>query len=251
MIRFANAETKMDMGWIAVGGLTVGLIGWCIPRPAERAAIASYPKGVVGRLMLPFSDWEDHVAGSDIETVRGLRRRVAIGGLVASAAAAGAGLWFDARGGDTYIDNGSDSEIEVRKTSPATPPSIVDVESEALPSPTALTAEAAVDPEEEQKPETLEEKRQQIRLFSTAKVKPIYRLHDVEGARLTRIQPGSFWDMLGVQEGDVVIELHGSPVNTPAMLVELMNVLESDEHVAIRVRGLDGEVRYLEFRVPR
>ncbi len=84
MIRLANAETKMDMGWIAVGGLTVGLIGWCIPRPAERAAIASYPKGVVGRLMLPFSDWEDHVAGSDIETVRGLRRRVAIGGLVAS-----------------------------------------------------------------------------------------------------------------------------------------------------------------------
>jgi len=109
-------------------------------------------------------------------------------------------------------------------------------------------------PEAMEKPtdtsETLEALRRPIRLYGTAKVEPVYRLHSVEGALITRIDPNSFWAMLGVREGDVVIELYGEPVDDPAVLVALMNALELDDHVALAVRGTDGEVRYLEFRNP-
>jgi type II secretory pathway component PulC len=116
--------------------------------------------------------------------------------------------------------------------------------------PRASVPEPAPDPIAEPDPEAVKALRTPTRLYGTAKVKPVYRLHDVEGARITNIGPGSFWDLLGVHEGDVVIELHGDPVDTPADLVALMNVLERDEHVAIAVRGTDGEVRYLDFRIP-
>lgn len=243
----------MEIGWIAAGGLTVGLIGWCLPRAAERVAIASYPASLAGRLLLPFSDWEARVADLDIETLSGLRRRVAVGGLVATAVSAGAMLFIEPEGGLPNTADTAGSGDEVAQVARPKPEQALNIHAPTV-SPDAATPNAAAQlatDDEAEKPETLEEKRQQIRLFSTAKVKPIYRLHDVEGARLTRIAPGSFWDMLGVKEGDVVIELHGSPVNTPAALVELMNVLERDQHVAIAVRGLDGEVRYLEFREPR
>ena len=56
--------------------------------------------------------------------------------------------------------------------------------------------------------------------------------------------------MLGVREGDVVIEIRGEPIDDAAALIALMNALERDEHVELAVRGSDGEVRYLEFRDP-
>jgi len=217
--------------------LVGALLAWMAPRVRERDSLRAYPFEVWGLLLLPTGKWQEAVAPVDRSVLQSFRRRMGLGATFAGLATAIGFLLFPTE---------SPNPVEV----PITPGiERVPDRQQPIPSPTKPPPVHETNLEVPDV-ETLRELRTPTRLYGTAKVKPVYRLHDVEGALITRVDPGSFWAMVGVQEGDVVIELHGDPIDDPADLVALMNVLERDEHVAIRVRGQDGEVRYLEHRIP-
>ena len=98
--------------------------------------------------------------------------------------------------------------------------------------------------------ETLEEMRQPVRLYGTAKVEALYDRHDFLGVQVKSVDEGSLWDLLGFQSGDLVVEANGQLVDNPAAGVQFMNSLARDSSVLVRVRGADGEERWIDFRFP-
>lgn len=89
-------------------------------------------------------------------------------------------------------------------------------------------------------------------LYGGAKVEPLYDLRSdaLRGVRLSRIREGSFWERLGVREGDVVLEVNGQLIDSPAASVMLMNSLSREPVLILRVRGEQGPERFLEYRSP-
>jgi len=99
--------------------------------------------------------------------------------------------------------------------------------------------------------QALEESRTQTRLFGDARVKALYDNQTLRGVEITGVREGSFWERLGVRDGDVVLEVNGEPVDDPEASILLMNSLSRSEILSLRVRSLDGDERYLEYRMPR
>lgn len=97
------------------------------------------------------------------------------------------------------------------------------------------------------------EMRTPPRLYGGAKVEPLYDLRSdaLQGVRLSKVREGSFWEVLGVREGDVVLALNGTSMDSPAASVMLMNALSLDPVLILQVRGEDGRERFLEYRSPR
>lgn len=96
----------------------------------------------------------------------------------------------------------------------------------------------------------LEELRTPFRLYGSARVSALYDRHEFLGVRVDEVDQGSLWDLVGVQSGDLVVEVNGELVNDPAAGVQLMNTLASDPVLLLRVRGVDGRERLLDFRFP-
>lgn len=104
------------------------------------------------------------------------------------------------------------------------------------------------EPPPDEDEETLEEKRTHIRLFGSAKVEAYYaKTSQIQGVRVSRIQPGSFWAMLGARNGDLVIEVNGQLIDDPEIANTLMNELSASPYILLRVRGADGDERTLEY----
>lgn len=98
---------------------------------------------------------------------------------------------------------------------------------------------------------TLAERRTQPALFGSAKVTAVYQGHSVGGVRVEKVDPGSFWSEVGVRSGDVVIARNGDPIDTPAAMVALLNAMERDGVIRLRVRGPDADERTLYYSPPR
>ena len=94
--------------------------------------------------------------------------------------------------------------------------------------------------------EAISEARTPTRLYGEAKVRPIYANEDLLGIRIMGIVPGSFWDEMGFQQGDVVLEVNGELVDDPDASVYFMNSLSREYELIVRVRGEDGHERILE-----
>ena len=226
---------------MAIGGLALAA---CYPRGREREILQHLPLEARLRIYAPLVAWRDSVAPKDHAAIESLRLRASVS-LPILIALPFIMVW--ALAPQREIVEPPSRLVETSSSIPARRPR----EPLVAPSPTMnRNAPPTSTPPPIDSAEALAELRTPTRLYGTAKVKPVYRVHDVEGARITKIDPNSFWAMLGVQEGDVVIELHGEPLDDPATLVALMNALERDEHVEVVVRGTDGTVRYLEYRSP-
>jgi S1-C subfamily serine protease len=64
------------------------------------------------------------------------------------------------------------------------------------------------------------------------------------------VAPGSFWDELGIDDGDVILELNGELINTPAASVELMNQFSRGYVLNLRLRTAEGNERFIDYRTP-
>ena len=98
--------------------------------------------------------------------------------------------------------------------------------------------------------ETLDEMREPTRLYGTARIEAVYDRHDFLGVQVKSVDEGSLWDLLGFRSGDLVVEANGELVDNPAAGVQFMNSLARDSSVVVRVRGADGEERWIDFRFP-
>ena len=99
----------------------------------------------------------------------------------------------------------------------------------------------------------LSPKRTAVRLYANARVKPLYdlRSNEVSGVAISEIDPGSFWEELGVEDGDVVVELNGQMIDSPAASVELMNQFSRGYVLNLRLRTPEGRERFIDYRTPQ
>ena len=126
----------------------------------------------------------------------------------------------------------------------------VAAEPERVPVPSELAPRLRRSKIAEEPGETLEEMRQPPRLYGTARIEAVYDRHDFLGVEVRNVDEGSLWDLLGFRSGDLVVEANGHLVDNPAAGVQFMNSLARDSSVVVRVRGTDGEERWIDFRFP-
>ena len=167
--------------------------------------------------------------------------------LVGTGAALGfAAFWGIGQEGPPADPDPPDLPMAQRPTVPPEP-------SVSLPGPTPEEASdsARAATRSEASGPSLAEKRSQPALFATAKVTAVYEGHDVRGVRIENVGPGSFWDVVGVRSGDVVIAHNGARIDTPAAMVALLNSMERDAVIRLRVRGTDEDERTLYYSASR
>ena len=70
----------------------------------------------------------------------------------------------------------------------------------------------------------------------------------VNGFRLVEIQPGSLYERLGFQRNDLIQNVNGEPVDSPAKAMELYNSLKTDSNITIDV-DRNGTQETLSFSI--
>ena len=68
------------------------------------------------------------------------------------------------------------------------------------------------------------------------------------GFALSEIEPGSIFDEMGLEEGDVLRSVNGQPMNDPALAMQMMNSLRSASQVTIVVLR-DGEPTTITYQI--
>ena len=73
---------------------------------------------------------------------------------------------------------------------------------------------------------------------------------EISGLRVGRALPGSFWDQLGLSEGDVIREVNGREVNSMIRWRELMGIAENAQEISLLVQRGEREVRFITRTIP-
>ncbi len=94
--------------------------------------------------------------------------------------------------------------------------------------------------------------RTAVRLYGNARVRPLYDRYGnaLEGVEISQVSPGSFWQELGIDDGDVILELNGKLIDSPAATVELMNQFSRGYVLNLRIRTREGVERFIDYRTP-
>ena len=94
--------------------------------------------------------------------------------------------------------------------------------------------------------------RTAVRLYGNARVRPLYDRYGnaLEGVEISQVSPGSFWQELGIDDGDVILELNGKLIDSPAASVELMNQFSRGYVLNLRIRTREGVERFIDYRTP-
>lgn len=84
-------------------------------------------------------------------------------------------------------------------------------------------------------------------LFSQARILPKYEEGEMVGVQLNAIKPGSLFEQIGIQNGDVITELNGIRVTGQQESAEVLRELSQAGQFNVTVTGQDGETRQLSF----
>jgi hypothetical protein len=268
------------MGWILLMAVVwvMGVLGayvWCRPSGSEQEVLSRYPRHVRLLFFIPISGgWEGMFSTRDRAALSGLRRRslVSVLGAVLLALAGIALARYGPSGEEIPakppIRTVKKEAAPVRQKREAfVPPESGERKSGQMqvhrPAPVKqpLESEAAPQaPEDSGNTHTvtlnddkaLSEPRRQVRLFGSANVKPVYDegYHKIIGVQVNNIKPGSFWTTLGVRSGDVIVELNGQLIDNVEAGNNLMTSLGQERVLHLRVRGVDGKERSLDYITP-
>ncbi|HVN40866.1 MAG TPA: type II secretion system protein GspC [Myxococcota bacterium] len=64
-------------------------------------------------------------------------------------------------------------------------------------------------------------------LLSQARILPKFENGQMQGLQISQIKPGSLYEQLGMQEGDMVTTINGNPINAPDQAAAAMNAFAS------------------------
>jgi general secretion pathway protein C len=73
-------------------------------------------------------------------------------------------------------------------------------------------------------------------ILTQARAVPNFENGVASGYKLFQIVPGSIYDKLGLQNGDVITGLNGEPINDPGKAFEMMSQLKTSNHLELQVR---------------
>jgi general secretion pathway protein C len=95
----------------------------------------------------------------------------------------------------------------------------------APPAPAAAPAEGARSP---------------AQLFSQARILPKYDAGQMVGVQVSSIKPGSLFEEMGLQDGEVITELNGIPIDSPEQSAKILLELSKSQTFTIQVEGAGG-----------
>jgi general secretion pathway protein C len=78
------------------------------------------------------------------------------------------------------------------------------------------------------------------KVLTEARAVPNFENGVASGYKLFQIVPGSIYDKLGLQNGDVISGLNGQPINDPGKAFEMLNELKTSSHLELQVKK-DGK----------
>jgi len=70
------------------------------------------------------------------------------------------------------------------------------------------------------------------------------------GIEISSIKPGSVFEQVGIEEGDIITAVGGEPVNDVSQTSGLMNVLTDGDPVDVTVLKPSGETQTMQFQFP-
>jgi general secretion pathway protein C len=79
------------------------------------------------------------------------------------------------------------------------------------------------------------------KVLTEARAVPNFENGVAAGYKIFQIVPGSIYDKLGIQNGDVITGLNGDTINDPGKAFEMLNQLKSSNHLELQVKK-DGKV---------
>lgn len=100
-----------------------------------------------------------------------------------------------------------------------------------------------------QRNDVQEAMRNPAELFSQARILPKYEEGQMVGVQLNSIQPGSLFENIGIQDGDVITEVNGIVITSPQDSAALLRELTQSEQFDVEVLGADGAPRTLSYVV--
>lgn len=240
------------MNWSILATLfsiLIAIAAWGFSRPSahERQLLAGYSR-VDLFLFFARKNRQRPVSADDERVLRQFRRRSLTAGFVALAPLVTTLVLVfqtaEAPAPSAQEISPQKGSSETRPAKTAGPKKVV---RSYIPAPDGNGPPIVVD---EFREETLEEKRDPIRLYGAAKVKPRYDNEQLLGISITSIEPGSFWEMVGFREGDFIIEANGELMDDPNTSVAFMNAMQDAPEVIVRVRGTDEIERTLVYNAP-
>lgn len=84
------------------------------------------------------------------------------------------------------------------------------------------------------------------KLMSQVNLAPHFKDGQPAGIGIHRIAPGSIFQRMGLQNGDILVGVEGNPINSPEELINLYDRLKNAESVRIQVErgGVPKEIEY-------
>ena len=70
----------------------------------------------------------------------------------------------------------------------------------------------------------------------------------VKKFRLDNVIPGTIWEKLGIQSGDIVESINGLELNTPSGAIRTLQNMRNESYIALKIKR-DGQARNLEVQV--
>lgn len=80
-------------------------------------------------------------------------------------------------------------------------------------------------------------------LFTQIRAVPDLQNGTSDGFRLSEIQPGSIFDQIGLQDGDVLTQVSGQPIGNPARAMLMLSTLQSRSNITLNVLRNGAPVR--------
>jgi type II secretion system protein C len=81
------------------------------------------------------------------------------------------------------------------------------------------------------------------KLFSQARILPKYEDGQMKGVQLSAIKAGSLFEQIGLENGDVIVELNGIEINNQQDSAAVLRELTQAKEFDVRVIGSDGRER--------
>ncbi len=91
--------------------------------------------------------------------------------------------------------------------------------------------------------------RSPARLFSEARILPKYDSGQMVGVQVSAIKPGSLFEKMGIEDGDVITELNGMRIDSPEQSAKILLELTRSQSFTIQVNGQSG-TRTLSAELP-
>jgi len=88
-------------------------------------------------------------------------------------------------------------------------------------------------------------------LYTQARILPkVGDNGEIDGIEISAIKEGSVFEQVGIEEGDVITEIGGEPIQSVGQSSQLLSALTDGQTVDLTIRSANGEILVKQFQFP-